>query len=63
MLKLSAVRAGYGQSGALHGIGFDVTPREIVVFVGRNGMGQGYVHEVADRHGPGVVRQHHARWH
>jgi ABC-type branched-subunit amino acid transport system ATPase component len=40
MLKLSGVRAGCGQSGALHGIDFDVAPGEIIIFVDRNGMGK-----------------------
>jgi urea transport system ATP-binding protein len=40
MLNVSGVRAGCGQSEALHGIDFGVAPGEIVVFVGRNGMGQ-----------------------
>jgi urea transport system ATP-binding protein len=40
MLNVSGLRAGYGQSEALHGIDFNVGPGEIVVFVGRNGMGK-----------------------
>ena len=40
MLNVSGLRAGYGQSEALHGIDFTVAPGEIVVFVGRNGMGK-----------------------
>ncbi len=40
MLNVSGLRAGYGQSEALHGIDFNVAPGEIVVFVGRNGMGK-----------------------
>jgi urea transport system ATP-binding protein len=40
MLNVSGLRAGYGQSEALHGIDFNVAPSEIVVFVGRNGMGK-----------------------
>jgi urea transport system ATP-binding protein len=40
MLNVSGLRAGYGHSEALHGIDFNVAPGEIVVFVGRNGMGK-----------------------
>jgi urea transport system ATP-binding protein len=40
MLNVSGLRAGYGQSEALHGIDFNLAPGEIVVFVGRNGMGK-----------------------
>jgi urea transport system ATP-binding protein len=40
MLNVSGLRAGYGHSEALHGIDFNVAAGEIVVFVGRNGMGK-----------------------
>ena len=40
MLNISNLRAGYGQSEVLHGIDFNVAEGEIVVFVGRNGMGK-----------------------
>jgi ABC-type branched-subunit amino acid transport system ATPase component len=40
MLNVSGVRAGYRQSGALHGIDFDVAPGEVVIFVDRNGRGK-----------------------
>src|ERR1700733_2242204 len=40
MLNVSGLRAGYGQSEVLHGINFNVAPGEIVVLVGRNGMGK-----------------------
>jgi urea transport system ATP-binding protein len=40
MLDVQDLRAGYGQSEVLHGIDFAVAPAEIVVFVGRNGMGK-----------------------
>ena len=40
MLSVQGLRAGYGQSEVLHGIDFTVDPGEIVVFVGRNGMGK-----------------------
>ena len=40
MLDVQGLRAGYGQSEVLHGIDFTVAPGEIVVFVGRNGMGK-----------------------
>ena len=40
MLDVQGLRAGYGQSEVLHGIDFAVAPGEIVVFVGRNGMGK-----------------------
>ncbi len=40
MLTVSKLRAGYGQSEVLHGIDFNVAPGEIVVLVGRNGMGK-----------------------
>jgi len=35
-----ALRAGYGQSEVLHGLDFTVGAAEIVVIVGRNGMGK-----------------------
>ena len=40
LLDVQGLRAGYGQSEVLHGIDFTVAPGEIVVFVGRNGMGK-----------------------
>ncbi len=40
MLDVQGLRAGYGQSEVLRGIDFAVAPGEIVVFVGRNGMGK-----------------------
>ncbi len=40
MLNVSDLHAGYGQSEVLHGLNFNVAPGEIVVFVGRNGMGK-----------------------
>ena len=40
MLNVSGLRAGYGQSEVLHGLNFSVAPAEIVVVVGRNGMGK-----------------------
>ena len=40
MLDVQGLRAGYGQSEVLRGIDFTVAPGEIVVFVGRNGMGK-----------------------
>ena len=40
MLNVQELRAGYGQSEVLRGIDFAVAPAEIVVFVGRNGMGK-----------------------
>ena len=40
MLSVQGLRAGYGQSEVLHGIDFAAGPGEIVVFVGRNGMGK-----------------------
>ncbi len=40
MLSVRGLRAGYGQSEVLHGLDFAVRPAEIVVFVGRNGMGK-----------------------
>jgi urea transport system ATP-binding protein len=40
MLNVSDLRAGYGHAEVLHGIDFKVAPGEIVVFVGRNGMGK-----------------------
>ena len=39
-LSVQGLRAGYGQSEVLHGLDFEVAPAEIVVFVGRNGMGK-----------------------
>jgi urea transport system ATP-binding protein len=40
MLKVSDLHVGYGQSEVLHGLNFSVAPGEIVVVVGRNGMGK-----------------------
>jgi len=40
MLRVRDLRVAYGQSEALHGLDFDVAPGEIVVVVGRNGMGK-----------------------
>jgi urea transport system ATP-binding protein len=39
-LQVRGLRAGYGQSEVLHGLDFSVAPGEIVVVVGRNGMGK-----------------------
>ncbi len=39
-LTVRALRAGYGQSEVLHGLDFSVAPAEIIVVVGRNGMGK-----------------------
>ncbi|HEX3575588.1 MAG TPA: urea ABC transporter ATP-binding subunit UrtE [Rhodopila sp.] len=40
ILKVTNLHAGYGQSEVLHGLNFNVAPAEIVVVVGRNGMGK-----------------------
>lgn len=40
MLSVSDYRVSYGQSEVLHGLNFDVKPREIVAVMGRNGMGK-----------------------
>ena len=40
MLQIKNLSAAYGQSEVLHGIDFEVQPGEIVVLVGRNGMGK-----------------------
>jgi urea transport system ATP-binding protein len=40
MLNVSNLHVSYGQSEVLHGLDFDVAPGEIVVLVGRNGMGK-----------------------
>ncbi len=40
MLTVANLHAGYGQSEVLHGLDFTVAPGEIVVVVGRNGMGK-----------------------
>jgi len=40
MLKVTDLHAGYGQSEVLHGLNFTVAPAEIIVVVGRNGMGK-----------------------
>jgi urea transport system ATP-binding protein len=40
ILKVTDLHAGYGQSEVLHGLNFSVAPAEIVVVVGRNGMGK-----------------------
>ena len=39
-LLVRGLRAGYGQSEVLHGLDFSVRPAEIIVVVGRNGMGK-----------------------
>ena len=39
-LVVQGLRAGYGQSEVLHGLDFKVGTAEIVVVVGRNGMGK-----------------------
>jgi len=39
-LVVQGLRAGYGQSEVLHGLDFKVGAAEIVVVVGRNGMGK-----------------------
>lgn len=40
MLSVADYRVSYGQSEVLHGLNFDVKPREIVAVMGRNGMGK-----------------------
>ncbi len=40
MLKVSDYYVAYGQSEVLHGLNFEVRPREIVAVMGRNGMGK-----------------------
>ena len=40
MLSVHGLRAGYGQSEVLHGIDFNLGQAEILVVVGRNGMGK-----------------------
>ena len=40
MLSVRGLRAGYGQSEVLHGLNFDLGAAEILVVVGRNGMGK-----------------------
>ena len=40
MLKVSNLHVSYGQSEVLHGLDFTIAPAEIVVVVGRNGMGK-----------------------
>lgn len=40
MLTVSDYRVSYGQSEVLHGLNFEVKPREIVAVMGRNGMGK-----------------------
>jgi urea transport system ATP-binding protein len=40
MLSVSEYRVSYGQSEVLHGLNFEVKPREIVAVMGRNGMGK-----------------------
>lgn len=40
MLTVSDYRVAYGQSEVLHGLDFEVRPREIVALMGRNGMGK-----------------------
>jgi urea transport system ATP-binding protein len=40
MLCVRDYRVAYGQSEVLHGLDFEVRPREIVALMGRNGMGK-----------------------
>jgi urea transport system ATP-binding protein len=40
MLTVQNLHVGYGQSEVLHGLDFTVAPAEIIVVVGRNGMGK-----------------------
>ena len=40
MLNVRGLRAGYGQSEVLHGLDFSLGKAEILVVVGRNGMGK-----------------------
>lgn len=40
VLKVTNLHAGYGQSEVLHGLNFSVAQAEILVVVGRNGMGK-----------------------
>ena len=40
MLSVRGLRAGYGQSEVLHGLDFNLGAAEILVVVGRNGMGK-----------------------
>lgn len=40
MLNVSNYHVAYGQSEVLHGLDFEVKPREIVAIMGRNGMGK-----------------------
>lgn len=40
MLNVTDYRVSYGQSEVLHGLNFQVKPREIVAIMGRNGMGK-----------------------
>ncbi len=40
MLNIRGLRAGYGQSEVLHGLDFSLGQAEILVVVGRNGMGK-----------------------
>lgn len=40
MLAVSNYRVSYGQSEVLHGLNFEIKPREIVAVMGRNGMGK-----------------------
>jgi urea transport system ATP-binding protein len=40
MLSVSDYCVSYGQSEVLHGLNFEIKPREIVAVMGRNGMGK-----------------------
>ena len=40
MLKVRNLRAAYGASQVLHGVGLDVAAGEVVTLLGRNGMGK-----------------------
>ena len=39
-LAVKGLLAGYGQARVLHGVEFDITPGEMVVVIGRNGVGK-----------------------
>ncbi len=40
LVEIRDLEAGYGESKVLHGVAFDVYPREVVSILGRNGVGK-----------------------
>lgn len=61
-LAVQGLRAGYGQSEVLHSLDFTVGAAEIVVIVGRNGMGKSTLMKSLIGMIPSKGGHHPARW-